>query len=325
LARGKVDRAPIALGKWTVLLLLLPLALVSEGCNPVTDMQEASNSCFQKRPAVVRPDPQKVYPNLSTGAAGVALVEAIFAGKIDAARAQLAQDRRLIETEVRFDPKMQSAPTGQYGDLLTFAVAACNSEMLQMLLESGAAPDGVQRGQALTLSLLADSPAMAEILMNAGASPDPQKLGGAQAMREQFAFGNVGGVMTLLRHGADVHAVDQFGDDLLNTALTMEQFVSAELLVEKEANLWLVTGAGVLNVWLLNKATVLELTREERAARDRLLARAKRANLPWPPPDPQVVREKILGKQWPTPQMTLAGLQISSAALKDIESRFGSE
>ncbi len=272
---------------------------------------------------MVRPDPSKVYPNLSSGTAGTDLAQAIFAGTVDAARMLLDQDKRLLDTHVRFDPRMESAPTGQYGDLLTFAVAACSPDMVAMLLENGAVADGVQRGQALTLALLADTPEMAEILLRAGASPDPQKLGGAQAMREQFAFGHVGGVMTLLRHGADVRAVDTFGDDLLSAALSMEQYVSAELLVQQGANLWLITGAGALNAWALNKAPVLALSREEGAARDRLLVRAHRAGLPWPPPEPPVVREMVLAKKWPTPEMAKAGMQISPEALKDIQARFG--
>jgi hypothetical protein len=271
----------------------------------------------------VRPDPLKVYPNLSTGAAGRALVEAIFAGKIDDARALLKQDKRLLDIYVRFDPRMDGAPVGQYGDVLTFAVASCNPDMLHMLLENGAAPDGVQRGQALTLALLADTPDMAEILLNAGASADPQKQGGAEAMREQFAFGHIGGVMTLLRYGADVHGVDQFGNDLLSVALSMEQYVSAELLVENGANLWRITGAGSINARVLHKAPVLALSKEEASARARLLTRAKNAGFSWPPADPVLVREMVLAKKWPTADMEKAGMRISAEALRDIHTRFG--
>jgi hypothetical protein len=302
LAHGKVRKQKSILGKAPFLLLLLTIILWTEGCSQLPNIDLMRSQCFQNRPSVVRPDPLKIYPNLSTGAAGITLVEAIYAGEVDKALALLLADKRLLATQVRFDPRMDSAPEGQYGDLLTFAVAACNPEMIAVLLENGVAPDGVQRGQALTLALLADTPEMAEMLLVAGASADPQKAGGAQAMREQLAFGNVGGVMTLIRHGADVHAVDGFGDDLLSAALSMEQYVSAELLVERGANLWLITGAGSINAWALQKPPVLSLSKGEAATRDRLM---------------------VLANQWPTPDMQKAGMRISPEAKSDIHARFG--
>ncbi len=281
------------------------------------------HSCFQTRPEVVHPDPKKVMAHISTGASGRSLAEAVFLGKVDLAAAMIAKDHKLLGTQVTFDPAMQSAPVGQSGDLLVFAVSTCNLDMIDMLLAAGIPPDGVQRGQALTLALLADAPDMAEKLLAAGASPDPQKSGGQDAMREIISLSAKGGVMTLLRHGADVNWVDQFGNDHLDTALSMEQFVIAEMLVQRGANLWRIMGAGSIPAWVLTKPNIMELSQEEAAARQRLLELAKKSPLDWPPPDPVTVRKMVIANLWPTTDQTKNGMIISKEAKADILERFG--
>jgi hypothetical protein len=297
--------------------LLLPIALIG-GCT-----MEKQHSCFQTRPEVVHPDPKKVMAHISTGASGRSLTEAVFAGAVDTAAAMIAKDRKLLGTQVTFDPAMQSAPVGQSGDLLVFAVSTCNMDMVDMLLAAGMPVDGVQRGQALTLALLADAPDMAERLLAAGASPDPQKLGGQDAMREITSFAAKGGVMTLLRHGLDVQWVDQFGNDHLDTALSMEQFVIAEMLVQRGANLWRIMGAGSIPAWVLTKPNILELPKEEAAARARLLELAQKSGIDWPPPDPVMVRKMVLANLWPNADQAKKGMTISKEAKADISARFG--
>lgn len=298
--------------------LWLLAALLLEGCAVASD-----NQCFTARPSVVRPDPRLAMAHLTTGSAGRALTEAVFAGNTDAVRQMIAADAKLLLTQVTFDPKMQSAPSGQYGDLLTFAVAACNPEMVHVLLELGMPADGVQRGEALGLALLSDSPDMAEIILRAGASPDPQKQGGKNVMHELLAFGAAGGIQTLIRHKADLQYVDSFGNDHLDTALAMEQFAIAEMLVKAGAKLWRINGAGALSAWTLHKPPVLEPGKSDLAARERMIIQAKAADLPWPPPSPATVRDMVLKKTWPTAEMQAAGMIISPQAKADIEMRFG--
>jgi hypothetical protein len=281
------------------------------------------HSCFQMRPEVVHPDPKKVMGHINTGASGRALAEAVFAADVETATDMIAKDPKLLTTQVLFDPAMQSAPVGQSGDLLVFAVSTCNPEMIKMLLDAGISPDGVQRGQALTLALLADSQEMADLLLAAGASPDPQKTGGQNAMREITSFAAKGGVMTLLRYGADTDWVDQFGNDHLDTALSMEQFVIAEMLVQRGAKLWRIMGAGSLPAWVLTKPPLTELSKEEIAARDRLVGLAKASKIEWPPANPVMVRKMVLDNLWPNSELQKKGMVISKEAKADIIARFG--
>jgi ankyrin repeat protein len=195
--------------------------------------------------------------------------------------------------------------------------------MVLTLLELGMPPDGVQKGEALTLALLSDTPVIADLLLRAGASPDPQKQGGKNVLHELSAFGAEGGVQTLLRHLLDVHYVDSFGNDHLDTALSMEQYMIAELLVNAGAFLWRINGAGALSAWTLNKPPVLQPGKADLEARQRLIARAQNAVFPWPPPAPIEVRSMLLAKIWPTAQMEKAGMILSAEAKTDIETRFG--
>jgi hypothetical protein len=300
------------------LLILLSATLFLEGCAVANDKQ-----CFTARPSVIRPDERIALANLNTGASGRALAEAVFEGDLDLVRQLVSADPKLLSTQVTFDKKMQSAPPGQYGDLLAFAVSRCNGDMATLLLELGMPADGVQRGEALALALLSDSPDIAEMLLNNGASPDPQKTGGKNVMYELIAFGATGGVQTLLRHKADMQYVDSFGNDHLDTALSMEQFAIAEHLVKGGAHMWRINGAGALSAWTLTKPPVLEPSRDDIAARERLITAAKSGAPTWPAPDPLTVRQMVLAKTWPTPEMQSAGMVLSKEAKADIESRFG--
>jgi hypothetical protein len=306
------------LRNFAIALSAFPLIMSLGGCG-VTN----PHKCFQTRPEVVHPDPVKVMPHISTGTSGRDFAQAVFAGDVQRAQAMIGADPKLLQTQVTFDPKMDAAPVGQYGDALAFAVSTCNPDMIKMLLSSGMPADGIQRGQALTLALLADAPDMAEQLLAAGASPDPQKTGGQNVMREITSFAAKGAAMTLLRHGLDVKWVDKFGNDHLDMALSMEQYVIAEMLVKRGANLWRIMGAGSLPAWALNKPPVLQLPADEAAARDSLLALAQKSNLPWPAPDPATVRNMVLSNTGPNSDQLKNGMEISAEAKADIFARFG--
>jgi hypothetical protein len=301
--------------KPTMVAAALMLAMASGGCSIAQD-----RTCFTKRPGVVLPDRAKVLANVSNGGSGRLLAEAVLDGEHDKAAAMLARDPRLLQTVVTHDPRMDAAPAGQAGDLLTLAVSRCDRDMIDMLLKAGMPANGVKVGNALSLALLADTPDMAETLLKAGASPDPQKLdGGEDAMATAMAFSHPGAVMTLLRHGADPRYADAFGVDRVREAVGTEQTDIAEILVKAGASLWTVAEDGSTAVHDLARPAMIFKTPELKAARDRLFVlaenQAKAANLPWPPPDRATIKRMMVSGQWPTSAMLKVGMAPSPQAL----------
>ncbi|MET3725816.1 ankyrin repeat domain-containing protein [Sphingomonas trueperi] len=294
------------------------LAALMLATAPIGGCMAAAPSCYTKRASVVLPDRTRVLAHLNNGAAGRALAEAIFDGRVEDAHAMLAHDPRLIGTMVVADPKVPQPPAGQYGDLLTIAVARCDADAVTMLFAAGMPKDGVKPGAALSLAILADSPAIAEQLLAAGASPDPQAAGSESAMRNAIAFGHLGGVMTLLRHGADPRRTDRFGIDPVRMALDAEQAEIAELLVEKGGTLWSVADDGSMAAHALLDQPVIFTSPEMLAARARLLERARNAGFGWPPPDRATIKQQVASGSWPTPAMAKAGMLVAPAVLERI-------
>jgi hypothetical protein len=299
----------------TATMVAAALLLSSGGCSIAQD-----RACFTKRPGVVLPDRAKVLANVSNGGSGRLVAEAVLDGKVDEAAAMLARDPRLSQAVVTHDPRMDAAPTGQAGDLLTLAVSRCDMDMIDMLLKAGMPANGVKVGNALSLALLADAPDMAEMLLKAGASPDPQKLdGGEDAMATAMTFSHPGAVMTLLRHGADPRYADAFGVDRVREAVGTEQTDIAEILVKAGASLWAVAEDGSMAVHDLSRPATVFKTPELQAARDRLFAlaesQAKAVDLPWPPPDRATIKRMMQSGQWPTPAMTKVGMIPSPQGL----------
>jgi hypothetical protein len=272
--------------------------------------------CFSRSPSVVLPDRTRVLANLTNGGAGRALAEAILDGRIDDARAMIAHDPRLLTTVVTHDPRMDAAPAGQSGDLLTLAVSRCNPDIIAMLIESGASPNGAIPGQALALALIADTPVMADFLLSAGASPDPQTLpGGIDAMGEAIMFSRIGAVMTLLRHGANPRWHDAFGIDRVRQAVDAEQVDIAELLVAKGGSPWTIAEDGSTAVHELMQPPVAFNSPAQTAVRARLIEVAKSSGLPWPPPDRATIKRMVQNGNWPTAAMTKAGMVATPEAL----------
>ena len=293
----------------TVVMAALLLVGASEGCSVANDRM-----CFSKRPSVVLPDRTKVLANLSNGGSGRAIAEAILDGRIDDARAMLVRDPRLINTVVTHNPRMDAAPTGQSGDLLTLAVSRCDGKMIAMLIEAGMPPDGVKPGNALSLALLADTPDLAEQLLQAGASPDPLPEGD-DPMAAAITFSHPGAVMTLLRHGANPRWADTFGIDRVRLAVDAEQLDIAELLVAKGGSLWTIAEDGSMAAHLIADPAIVFDSPAMNAARARLVAKAQSDGLMWPPPDRATVKRMVLSGQWPTAAMTAAGMSVSPKAL----------
>lgn len=283
------------------------------GCMAATE-----TPCFSKRPSVVLPNRNLVLANLTNGASGRALAEAVLDGRIDDARAMLARDPRLINTVVTHDPRTTQPPSGQFGDLLTLAVSRCDGEGVVMLLGAGMPADGIKRGNALSLALLADTPELADLLLRAGASPDPRQAGDEDPMRSAIAFSHIGAVMTLLRHGADPRRQDRFGIDRVRLALDAEQAEIAELLVDKGGTLWSVATDGSMAVHELLAEPVVFASSEMKAARTRLVERAKQSGLPWPPPDRATVKRMFAAGTWPTAAMAKVGMTASPNVLEQL-------
>lgn len=292
------------------------LAALMLAAAPTGGCMAAEPSCYSKRASVVLPDRTQVLAHLSNGAAGRALAEAILDGRVEDARAMLSRDPRLISTAVVDDPNVPQPPAGRYGDLLTFAVARCDADAATMLFAAGMPKDGVKTGAALSLAILADSPAMAERLLSAGASPDPQVKGGESPMRNAITFGHLGGVMTLLRHGADPRGADRFGIDPVRMAMDAEQAAIAELLVEKGGTLWSVADDGSMAAHALLEQPVVFTSPEMLAARARLMERARNGGFGWPPPDRATVQRQVASGAWPTPAMAKAGMTIAAPVLE---------
>ncbi|SOB86459.1 hypothetical protein SAMN06297144_1564 [Sphingomonas guangdongensis] len=259
--------------------LLLGLTILSsQGC------AMASPPCFSRKPDLNFPRAERVRPNLTHGEAGRRLYDALVAGDRAGVAAQLRADPRLANLQVRYDTR-GDRPAGQDGDLLTFAVTACDEAMLATLLDAGVPADGAAPGLALSFALLADAPTMAELLLRSGASPDPQKRGGVNLMREVAAAGQLGATMMLVRHGLDQQWVDRFGRGHLETALDMDRFQVADVLAAAGAPLWRMSQGNHMPVHNLVE-TPDPGDPAEAAAHARLIERARRGGRPWPPPPP---------------------------------------
>jgi hypothetical protein len=305
-------------------ILTMMLALALGGCSVV-----ANSRCFTQR-NVLLPNRELVLANATNGQSGKEIAEAVLDGRTEDVTAMLKRDARLLQTKIVYDKaKASEAPDGQYGDLLTLAVSRCDLAMEKHLLDLGMPVNGVEIGAALTLALLADTPEMAELLLQRGASPDPQKLGGQNVMTDITAFQQVGGVMMLLRHGLDLNWEDQFGFNHLQTALGMEQYRIAELLIEKGSNPWRIgTGGTVLAQYFARPLILANPVENE--ARMRLFAKAKAdaemKGFPWPLPDSKTVRKMVLLGKWPTKEMLAAGVPpVSPIVMAHMRERFSKE
>jgi hypothetical protein len=300
------------------------LLLTLGGCSV-----NAGGTCFSKRP-VVTPDRLLSLSNVTNGQSGRELAEAVLDGRKDDALAMLARDPRLATTQVAWDKaRSTERPKGQYGDLLTFAVARCDTGLIDALLAAGLPVDGAQIGEALTLALLADQPDMAELLLTRGASPDPQKRGGTNAMQEVAAFGQIGAAMMLLRHGLDLNWQDEFGNGHLENAVDMEQYRIAALFIDQGGNPWRVGGAGNMAVQNIARPLVVADASDEAARtalETKLKSHAVGHGLPWPPPDFNAVRQMMLNGQWPGDKLRTAGVpEASPIAMADLHKRFGTD
>lgn len=229
------------------------------------------------------PDPVKVRQAINHGGSGQELAGAVFDGDVDTVRRMLAADPALSDTHVPPVRYPNFAPDGQFGDLLTFAVARGDGAMLDALLDAGVAPDGVVPCKALDLAIDLDRLALAERLLKAGARANPMAADAVDVpMLSAARHGNVEAARLLLRHGADPGWRDSSGTSLLQTTVDMDSMRVAEAMIDAGADPWVADSRGTVPARGIYEDLKLTSQSEE-AARTRLLARIRRADKPWPP------------------------------------------
>ncbi len=122
-----------------------------------------------------------------------------------------------------------------YEDLAT-AIRASDGERVAALLAAGVSAQATDRAEQAAPLLIAASRghlAIAEHLLARGAPPDPRLASYYNATALMLAVNNRNAPMAelLLRHGADVNAVDSFGDPALNWATFYGDLPLVELLL----------------------------------------------------------------------------------------------
>ena len=295
--------------RFAALVFLVWLPLMLGNCT----MREAGQTCFT-RYRVSLPTAAKVLPNLTNGEAGRRLYDAISAGDVGKVTQIVGADRRLLTTHTRL-PAGESPYDGNTGDVLSFAIARCDVGMLATLLDLGADANGQRAGEPLTLALLADDLTMAELLFQAGARPDAHGHDAQSAMAQMLAFGKLDAIALLLRRQADPNAAAFFGATPLQDALTFGNYAAAEMLMQAGANPWQVGSKGDLPArQLLAPAG----DRANETIRQRLVAKARHPNLPWPPPEMAEVQTRFVSAQWPTAEMKAAGFVASEGAMRSM-------
>lgn len=306
-------------------LVVVGLAMaLTGGCSMASNARPA---CFTRVEGVELPRRDLVLAALSHGQKGRELYDAVTRGDSATALALIKADPDLLNLAVAPPDQPQHMEVGQVGDLLTFAVTACQPKMLAELIDAGAPlKAGYWQGTALGFALLADTPDMAELLLQMGADPNVDETHEvANLVRDTLAFGQVGAIRMLIRHGLNVKHVNQFGSGYLDTALAMEQYISAEDLVKAGADPWLIGMGGAMPVHLLTQSNILPSSPEQLAAKERLIQLVQRPGLPWPPPPPAEIKAKVLSGEWPTPAQKAAGMTISPQGLKTIQDQAARE
>ncbi len=262
--------------------LLLPglLAMSLGACEP------ADARCFAAD--TVLPTRAEVLASPSLGGSGRDLAEALL--DRDGARA-----KRLLDA----DPALARLTVGRDHDMLTVAIASCDTTLVALLLDHGAPPDGVRPGLPLDLALRADDPELAFRLLKGGAHPNPSGHP-TGPLRTAIELNSLGGVRMLLDFHADPNAMESNARRPLHIALDTEHFRIAELLLDRGADPWAVDHGGA-NLGSALVAPMVTRAPEEDAARRRLLARLPQIGWPQPVPGFADVRKLAAEGHWPPP------------------------
>jgi len=260
------------------LLQLGLLAMTIAACEP------AEARCFAAD--TVLPTRAEVLASPSLGGSGRDLAEALL-------DRHGARAKRLLDA----DPALARLAVGRDHDMLTVAIASCDPALVSLLLDHGAAPDGVQPGLPLDLALRADDPELAFRLLKGGAHPNP-KGHPTGPLRTAIELNSPGGVRMLLDFHADPNVQESNGRRSLHIALDTEHFRIAELLLDRGADPWAVDHGGA-NLGSSVVAPMVTSAPPEDAARQRLRARLVRIGWPQPVPTFAEVRTLSAEGRWP--------------------------
>lgn len=261
-------------------VLLYGLGLIMSGCDA-----SASSECFV--PETALPERSKVLGRIQ-GESGRQIVEAAFAGEADQVAAML-----------RTDPALGKVRGGDFGDLLSIAIARCDPGLLDRMLSLGVDPNGPEGSRApLLLALRSKTPVMAERLLKAGASPNPRAAEDPRPLDEAILIGSAGAVRLLLDRGADPNLRGKLGETPLHVAVDSHRFRLAELLVERGADPWATDDSGGTLGASIAKSS-LSRDPEDEAARRRLEQHVRKLGWPWPPPNWRQVKALRAEGKWP--------------------------
>lgn len=257
---------------------LLAAAAMIAGCG------DGAARCFA--PDTVLPQRAATLADPRLGKSARDLAEALFDH-------DLARARRLLDT----DPALARVGFGVYFDMLVLAESTCSHDAVDLLLEKGAAADGVTPGVPLVYALRAEEPWYAERLLRAGAKATPAH-DGAGPIRTAIELNSLAGVRLLLDFHADPNIAESTGNRPLHTALDMERFRIAELLLDRGADPWAIDVGGA-NLASSAHMPMLTVDAAEAAAQRRLAACAAKLGWPDPAPSPREVRGLALEGKWP--------------------------
>lgn len=270
-------------------LLFSPaLALMTMGCE-----SDARADCFASGTEL--PQRRDTLTDQRLGAAARDFAEALYDGDLARAGQLLAADPGLARRRV-----------GAHYDMLSVALATCRADAVDLVIRGGAPLDGVEdQGLPLRLALRAKDPDFAHRLLSAGASPNPKGSPSAP-LRTAIALNSLGAVRMLLDFRADPNVMEATGNRPLHTALDMEHFRIAELLLDRGADAWAIDSGGA-NLGTAATTKMLTESAEEEAAQRRLAGRL--AKLGWPEPVPSFrdVRAAATAGNWPPPAARAAG------------------
>ncbi|MDR6787171.1 hypothetical protein J2Y58_000509 [Sphingomonas sp. BE138] len=259
-------------------------------------------------------DERLILKAVTNGQAGRDIVAAVFAGDAAKVRALAQRDPALLTTHVPPARYPDFRPDGQWGDLLSIAVARCDATMLDALLAAGAAPDGAVPGLPLDTAVGTHDLTAMRTLLAAGARPDPSGPNAPWPLRTAARVADPAAAKLLIAAKAQVDRVDATGSSALQDAVDMDSMQVAEVLVEAGANPWAVGAGGALPAYGIGQ--LLKLTSpEEEAARARLVAKLRASGAPWPAPAPAEVKAAIRERRWPPAALAKVGATPPPAAV----------
>ncbi|MEG3175302.1 ankyrin repeat domain-containing protein [Sphingomonas sp. RB3P16] len=264
-------------GRFTLFPLLAAAALMA-GCS------ESAARCFA--PDTVLPQRAATLADPRLGQSARDLAEALF--DRDLPRATRLLDR---------DPALAKVGFGAHFDMLVVALSTCDHQAVDLLLAKGAAPDGVTPGIPLVYALRAEAPWFAERLLRAGAAATPAR-DATGPINTAIALNSLDGVRMLLDFHADPNVAERTGNRPLHTALDMERFRIAELLLDRGGDPWAIDVGGA-NLATSTHTPMLTADAAEAAAQRRLASRVTKLGWPDPAPSPREIRVLALAGKWP--------------------------